>query len=201
MLMHARHPDGATRLRSRHRSGGLVVALIAIVTALVVVYLLMSREEGSGSSAKTGVAEVGTTTASQTTTRDVRDEVVSRLHRIFQVRDQAITSRNASLLNEIYTVDCPCLEGDRRLIENLRRDQLMWRGVSISLDIRGTERLSDRLWTVNAVITTSPFEIVKESGEVVKRIPGGQELSRFALARVDGEEWLLGKASVVEARG
>jgi hypothetical protein len=160
----------------------------------------MSGEESSR--APTTPGEVSATTLPQTTTGDVTDQLVSRLHQILKVRDQAVKSRNASLLNGIYTVDCPCLKGDRQLIGNLRRDGLVWRGVNISLDVQGTERLSDRLWAINAVITTSPFEIVKESGEVVKRIPGGQELSRFALAKIDGEqEWLLGQASVVEARG
>jgi hypothetical protein len=178
----------------------LVVAALALLSILVAVNLLTNGEESSRSSSDAGLGEAGTTTVPETTV-DAHTEVVSRLHQILRIRDQAISARNSALLQEIYTIDCPCLDGDQRLIENLKRDGLIWRGVSVSLEVQGVERVNDRLWTINAVITTSPFEIVKESGKVVRKIPGGRELSSFALARLDNQKkWLLGQASVVEER-
>jgi hypothetical protein len=120
---------------------------------------------------------------------------------ILRVRDRAIQTRNARLLDALYTTDCPCLEGDKELIRKLRQEQLVWRGINVSLDVQKVERVNDQLWTVSALVTTSPFEIVKESGASVRRIPQGQEISRFALARPIGQQdWLLGQASVIEER-
>ena len=105
------------------------------------------------------------------------------------------------LLDGIYTPDCPCLEGDGKLIERLKRERLIWRGVNVALDVQKVERVNDQLWIVSARVTTSPFEIVRESGALVQRVPQGQEVSRFALARPIGQkDWLLGQASVIEER-
>jgi hypothetical protein len=141
------------------------------------------------------------TTTTPRSTIGTREEVVARLHQILQVRDQAIQTRNPLLLDGIYTIDCPCLKGDQQLIRNLRLEQRMWRGVKVSIAVREAERINDRLWTVSAVVTTSSFEITTESGVVLREIPQGRELSRFALARpMNQEEWLLGQASVIQER-
>jgi hypothetical protein len=74
----------------------------------------------------------------------------------------------------------------------------MWRGVEVSITVQKTQRVNDRLWTVNAIVTTSPFEIVTESGVVVRKVPQGQEVSRFALAKpISQDNWSLGHATVV----
>jgi hypothetical protein len=78
----------------------------------------------------------------------------------------------------------------------------VWRGIKVSLRIEKAERVNDRLWVVNAIVVAAPFRIEKESGEIVRIMPQGQESSRFALSRPIGEEeWLLGQASLVEQRG
>lgn len=70
---------------------------------------------------------------------------------------------------------------------------MVWRGIDVSLEVREVERVNDRLWTVAALVKTSSFDIVREWGAIVRRIPGGQEYSRFALAKPTGREnWLLG---------
>ena len=130
-----------------------------------------------------------------------REEVVARLRQILRIRGEAIERRDPPLLESIYTADCPCLEGDADLIRRLRRDRLLWRGVSLSLQVERVDRVSDRLWTVSAVVTARPFRIEKESGEVVRQVSQGRELSRFALTRPAGTvEWLLGQASRIERR-
>jgi hypothetical protein len=64
------------------------------------------------------------------------------------------------------------------------------------------EQINERLWMISALVTTHPFKIERESGEVVRSIPRGKELSRFALAKPVGEaDWLLGQASLIEGRG
>jgi hypothetical protein len=183
---------------SRRRLILLAAATLALGAVFVVVPLFREGTGGGGSPVTTNSGDaVGTTVPS--TTIGARGEVLARLHQIFRVRDRAIQTRNASLLEGIYTVDCPCLKGDAQLIERLKRDNLIWQGIKVSLRVDSAARINDRLWTVTALVTTSPFEIIRESGEVIRRIPRGQELSRFALARPIGEnEWLLGQASVIE---
>jgi hypothetical protein len=130
------------------------------------------------------------------TTVGAREEVVSRLHQIFRIRDRAIQTRDIRELNNIYTIDCPCLKGDRALIDKLKKEGLVWRGIKVSLSIEGVEQVNDRLWIVNALVKTSAFEIRRESGATVQEVPPGEERSRFALARPVGQDaWLLGQAS------
>jgi hypothetical protein len=79
---------------------------------------------------------------------------------------------------------------------------LVWRGVKVSLDIEEIKQVNDRLWTVNAQVTSSSFDIRQESGGLVRRVPSGREQSRFALARPLGEQdWMLGHASVIPESG
>jgi hypothetical protein len=180
------------------------VKLFAAALAILVVvatFLLMRSGDDDTPSAATAPSTPESTTASSATI-DSRKEIVARLQQIFMVRDYAIETRNPGLLESIYTVDCPCRQGDASLIKRLRRERLVWVGIGVTLQVEEVERINDRLWTVNALVIAAPFRIEKESGELVRRVPRGQELSRFALTRPVGEEnWLLGQASVVEGRG
>jgi hypothetical protein len=179
---------------------GLVVA--GLVMAAVFAISQLPQSDVGAVSPSTRPSDREQPSPGPTPTTVARDELEERLHQIFRIRDNAIRTRDADLLEEIYTVDCPCLEGDKKLIAQLRQDQLLWRGIKVSLDVQELERVNDRLWTVSAVVTTSSFEIVKESGASVRTIPQGQELSRFALARPVGQQdWLLGQASVIQGRG
>jgi hypothetical protein len=105
------------------------------------------------------------------------------------------------MLNDIYTVDCPCLKGDRALIQELKKKGLVWRGIKVSLVVEKTEQVNSRLWIINALVKTSGFVIERESGAKVRSVPPGEERSRFALARpLDRDDWLLGQASVIAGR-
>jgi hypothetical protein len=195
----ARQPDAPTRRRYRYVLVGLVVTAVLVVAIFGLIAQPSKSTDGSASADTTLSGRQATTTPKSTI--GTREEVVTRIHQIFRVRDQAIQSRDPRLLNSIYTVDCPCLKGDQELIQNLRKERRIWRGVKISLSVREAEKVSDQLWTVIAVVMTSSFEITTESGVVVRRIPQGQELSRFALARpMNQEDWLLGQASVIQER-
>jgi hypothetical protein len=178
--------------------------VVVVLLVIAIVSLLAQRtrpEEGSGSSATTQVNEPGSTTAPSSTV-GTREEVIARLHQIFRIRDRAIQARNPLPLQDIYTVDCPCLEGDQQLIGRLKEERLRWQGIKVSLDIQDVERVNDRLWIVSALVRTSSFKILRPSGSLVREVPPGQEYSRFALARPIGQEgWMLGQASVIEERG
>jgi hypothetical protein len=189
----------------RRRHSPALLGLVAVVLFVIAIVSLLAQrtrpEAGSGSSATTPVNESGSTAAPSSTV-GTREEVIARLHQIFRIRDQAIQARNPLPLQDIYTVDCPCLEGDKQLIGRLKEERLRWQGIKVSLDIQDAERVNDRLWIVSALVRTSSFKILRPSGAIVREVPPGQEYSRFALARPIGQEgWMLGQASVIEERG
>jgi hypothetical protein len=193
----ARQPDAPTRRRHRYAIVGLLMAAILVLATFALITQLRKSTEGSAAP-NTTLSEPRTTTTAGSTI-GTHEEIVTRIHQIFRVRDQAIRTRNPLLLDSIYTVDCPCLTGDRQLIESLRQEQRLWRGVKVSLVVRKVEKINNRLWTVSAEVTTSSFEITTESGAIVQRLPKGREFSRFALARPMGQkDWLLGQASVIK---
>jgi hypothetical protein len=193
-----RQPNESQRRWYRLLLGGLVGAtLLLLVVVGLTAQLTRSSSKGSPSATTTSAQPQSTTAPSSTV--GTRGDVVERLHEIFRVRDRAIQSRNQELLTGIFTVDCPCLKGDRELIQQLKRDKLIWRGISVSIEVQEVERINSQLWAISGLVTTSPFDIVEESGAIGRRIPKGEELSRFALAKPTGQaDWLLGQASVIE---
>jgi hypothetical protein len=188
------------------RSRNLLAVLVALVlTGLLVlaIFLLVPLAQSTDSGAPTSLGPSGEPSANSapSTTVVARNEVVERLHEIFGIRDVAVRTRNPRLFEDIYTVDCPCLEGDKQLVRRLRREHLVWRDLKVSIAVQEAERVNDRLWILSGTVTTSSFKIVKESGAIVRTLPGGKERSRFALARPQGKkDWLLGRASVVGNR-
>jgi hypothetical protein len=124
------------------------VWVAATTTALVVVVavaaFLITRSDGEAVGSPPSEPSVPQTTGSPTTTTvDTRTEVVARLREILRVRDRALETRNASLLSSIYTVDCPCLQGDRDAIRQLKQSHEVWRGVATSISVRNLERVNE----------------------------------------------------------
>jgi hypothetical protein len=199
-MRRTRQPHGPAQRGSRLVFTGAALAVLALPIIFTVTTRLVGPGESSASTANAVTDDVAQSTVPSTTV-GARDEVVSRLHQIFRIRDRAIQTRDTRELVNIYTIDCPCLKGDRALIEKLKKERLVWHGVKVSLDIENVEQVNDRLWIVNALVKTSAFEIRRESGVRIQGVPPGQERSRFALARPVGQDaWLLGQASVVAER-
>jgi hypothetical protein len=137
-------------------------------------------------------------TVAPTTTVEPRVEVVERLREILRLRDKALTRRDASLLDGIYTVDCNCLENTRRLIRAMREDRVVWRGLSTSLSVQNVEKASDRLWHITGVLTTSMVRIEEESGGLIRVAPAEHDRFRFAVVRPrSSQDWLLGYAAIL----
>jgi hypothetical protein len=199
-MQRARQPQEPTQRGSRLVFAGAVLAVLALLVILTVTTRLIWPSDSSASTANT-LTDDSTQSKAPATTVGARDEIVSRLHQILRIRDRAIQTRDSQILDEIYTIDCPCLRGDRALIERLKKEKLVWHGIEVSLAIEEVEQVNDRLWIVNALVKTSAFEIRRESGATVREVPSGQERSRFALARPEGQNaWLLGQASVLAER-
>jgi hypothetical protein len=200
-MRRAQHIDEPGHRRSRAFLLGTAAAVFLVV--MTVAFVALRTNSGGGDVSSNTTPHAGTEKPSvPSSTIDTANELVARLHEIFRIRDRAIQTRNTRILSEIYTVDCPCLKGDQELIQNLRKERLVWHGVKVSLDIEEIKQVNDRLWTVNAQVTSSSFDIRRESGGLVRRVPSGREQSRFALARPLGEQdWMLGHASVIPESG
>ena len=196
-----KQPQGQAQDRSRLFLTAIGVAALALLIIFTVTTRMIRSSESHTPPASVVTNDPAKPTVPNTTIV-MRDEVVGRLHQIFRIRDRAIQTRDARVLKEIYTVDCPCLKGDQALIKRLKNEKLVWQGVKVSLVIERTEQVNDRLWIVNALVKTSSFEIRRESGATVRGVPSGQEHSRFAVSRPVGQDtWLLGQASVLAERG
>lgn len=195
-MRRARHIDEQAHRRSRVFL--LVTAAAALLVVAAVAFIAQRASSDADASSSTTLQAGPEKSLAPSSTIGTADELVARLHEIFRIRDQAIQTRNARILSDIYTVDCPCLKGDQALIRNLRREELVWRGIKVSLDIEEVKQVNDRLWTVNAQVISNSFDIRRESGGLVRRVPSGREHSRFALSRPVGEQdWMLGHASVI----
>jgi hypothetical protein len=183
---------------SRRAAVAAIAAALLLVVAVVAVFATRGDGDAAGSTAPQP-PPTPTTAAATTTTIDTETEVVGRLREILRVRDRALETRNPNLLTSIYTVDCPCLTGDRDAIRRLRRAREVWRGVSTSIQVQKLERVNANLWIVNAFFVAAPFNVESESGDFIRKNPEERHLSRFALTRLANDgEWLLGHVSLIE---
>lgn len=155
-----------------------------------------SRSEEATSSTPSSSRPAGSASTASTIALVKQAEITSRLRDILKARDRALLARDAQLLSDIYTIDCKCLEDGRALIRQLRKENVVWKGVSTNITIESTEKVNDRLWIVVATVRTPPVRIETEAGRLVRIVPSERNRVRFALAKpTNEEEWLLGHAS------
>jgi hypothetical protein len=175
----------------------IAIAVFSAIVLLVVLLgaVLLSREDGVGGAATTvGQSSDASPTS---TTLEVRAEVIERLKEILQIRDKAFRERDAEILEDVYTLDCPCLEGDRNAINELTTNNYHMVGGATSVRIRKASQVSARLWLVVADFRSRPLRIEAEDNKLIREEAGGSDLFQFALAKPAGSsEWLLGRATV-----
>jgi hypothetical protein len=139
------------------------------------------------------------TIASTTRPPDPEIEVVARLREILDVRERAFRQRDASLFDEVYTSECPCLRAGRDAIAALKKENVRWTNRSISIKIESAKSVNNRLWEVVALFVTDPFRIETEGGVLVRDVPGERLRYRFLLVRSsEADPWKLGSASPLE---
>jgi hypothetical protein len=171
----------------------------ALLVAAVAWFLTTRNDDQPVGSLPPQPSAAATTAAPTTTTIDTKTEVVARLREILQVREEAFASRDASLFDQVYTSDCPCLKAGRDAIAALVKENVVWKGRSISILVQSTQRINDRLWEVVAVFTSKPFRIETEDGALIRTASAERITYRFLLFRPsEGEQWLLGNASVLK---
>jgi hypothetical protein len=183
--------------RARPAALPRLVALALVVTLLLAAVLaavLVNREGDSNVAAP--ILTPSTEASPTTTTADTRTEVVERLRKILRIRDKAFRDRNAGILDEVYTVDCPCLEGDRNAIEELADNNYHIVGGTTSIRVRQVNSVSERLWLVTADFRSAPLRIEAESNKLIREEPGGSDLFQFVLSKPSGShDWLLDQAT------
>jgi hypothetical protein len=193
-------PQSASGKSSRRgRTSAVLVTLIVALSASIGFLVLRTGNDDLfqlPSKQTMGNSAISSTSVS---IPSARLEVTSRLREILQVRDRALLSRKVDLLTGIYTIDCECLEDGRALINQLRKENIVWRGVRTEVAVTSAEEVNDRLWLVVATVETPPVRIETESGRLIRIVPSERNRVRFALAKPKNErDWLLGHASTFE---
>jgi hypothetical protein len=191
MSIHEHDPGSRSSALTR---GFVALILIGVLVAGVAVFGTVKRADPASQESPSASTQprVATTTIGE------KEEVIVRLREILRVRDRAYRDRDAGLLEEVYTTDCPCLRGDRAAIRQLVHDNAVWVGSSTSVRVQKLDKVNDRLWVVVASFVGSPFRIETESGSLIRAVEGKSELFRFALARTTKDELLLGFAAAVD---
>ena len=187
----------------RTQSVGSAGGLVFVLSVFVVLFGLGGAAVQFGFPPTT--AQLQQQTGSETTTRPAGqdgEEILNRLREILKVRDEAYQQRRASLLDSIYTPDCPCRAADTLAIQQLLRDrQLQVGGVTEVVD-PVAQRVSERQWVVTAVLRTSQLQVRSESGQVLRTEPPDANRWRFALVLPPrGHAWLLGGAWLLQEGG
>jgi hypothetical protein len=149
------------------------------------------------SGAAAGVMATRTTTAPTTTIDPAlareRSEVTSRFFKIMDVRERALSKRDPRLLASIYTPDSPQLAKDRDEIETMLSKNELWKGLQLPVQILKATKVSDRHWTVVALLGRSDAKLVLESGALIRQVPGNRQVYWCTLIKDPAKGWLLYK--------
>jgi hypothetical protein len=125
--------------------------------------------------------------------------VIGRLREILRIRDEAFRERNLENLRDVYTTDCPCLEGDRNAIKELIDNNYHMIGGTTSIEVKKASQVNGSLWLVIANFKSAPLRIETEDRRLIREEPRGSDLFQFALSRPSGSsDWLLGRATAYQ---
>ncbi len=174
-----------------------VAALVAILSLVGLLWaaVVFNRDTNARMAAPT-VTQSSAVRSPPTTTQNTREEVIERLREILSIRDRAFRERKTGLLKEIYTVDCPCLEGDKNAIDELVTSNYHMVGGATSIRVHRVSQVNARLWLVIADFQSAPLRIETDDNKLVRQEPRGSDLFQFALSKpASSSEWLLGRAT------
>ena len=176
----------------------LVVAILMALSIGAVLFVTTRGDEPVDASSSSPSRSEGTI-APTTRPHDPEVEIVARLREILDVREQAFRQRDASLFDEVYTSECPCLRAGRDAIAALKKENVRWTNRSISIKVESAKSVNRRLWEVVALFVSDSFRIETENGILVRDVPAERLRYRFLLVRSsDADPWKLGSASPLE---
>ena len=176
----------------------LVVAILIALSIGAVLFVTTRGDESVDASSSSPSRSEGTIPPT-TRPHDPEVEVIARLREILDVREQAFRQRDASLFDEVYTSECPCLRAGRDAIAALKKENVRWTNRSISIKVESAKGVNGRLWEVVALFVSDSFRIETENGILVRDVPAERLRYRFLLVRSsDADPWKLGSASPLE---
>ena len=176
------------------RPAWILVAILVIAGLAFTVFRV--RDDGGPAESSQNEVTDSPSTSHTTANIDERTELVSRLKEILAERRRAYRIRDPKVLASIYTVDCPCLESDTNAIRELINEDYVWVGGETSIQIRRTEQVTARMWTIIAEFSSEPLRIETRSGGLVRKEAEDRSLFQFVLSKPSGSsQWLLGRAS------
>ena len=182
--------------RRRRLLSGASIALVIVGVAL---FFITRGDDLAATSRSVTPAPAMPTASTTTTVPHIKSEIVARLREILQIRERALIERDASLFDDVYTSTCPCLRAGRDAVAALKKENILWRDRSISIEIQSVKSVSSRLWEVVALFISDSFRIETEEGRLVRQAPSERLRYRFLLVRTsESEPWRLGGASSIE---
>jgi hypothetical protein len=183
------------RYRGLVRAGLVGAFLISSLLGVI----LLTRDDNKVGEASSTLSRPSIKALSTSSTLNPRVEVLERLRNILRIRDEAFQDRDAEILRDVYTNDCPCLEGDGNAIQELINNSYHMVGGATSIKLQKASQVNERLWLVIADFRSAPLRIETEDNKLVREEPAGSDLFQFALARPTGSrEWLLGRATAYQ---
>jgi hypothetical protein len=188
------------QVRSARYRGLVGAGLVAVfVAGGLLGAVLLTRDDDNLGVSNSIPSRPSIQAPSTSTTLNSRVEVIERLRNILKIRDEAFRERDAEILDDVYTSDCPCLEGDRNAIRELVNNNYRTVGGATSIQVREASQINKKLWLVIADFRSAPLQIETEDNKLVREEPAGSDLFQFALARPTGSmEWLLGRATAYQ---
>jgi len=176
----------------------LVVAILMALSIGAALFVTTRGDEPVDASSSSPSRSEGTIPPT-TRPHDPEVEVIARLREILDVREQAFRQRDASLFDEVYTNECPCLRAGRDAIAAPKKENVRWTNRSISIKVESAKGVNGRLWEVVALFVSDSFRIETENGILVRDVPAERLRYRFLLVRSsDADPWKLGSASPLE---
>jgi hypothetical protein len=149
------------------------------------------------SGAAAGVMATRTSTPTTTTIDPAfareRSEVTSRFFKIMAVRERALSKRDQDLLTGIYTPDSPQLAKDRDEIKTMLDKNELWKGLQLPVQVLKATQVSERHWTVVALLGRSDARLEFESGALIRDVPGNRQVYWCTLIKDPAKGWLLYK--------
>jgi hypothetical protein len=133
--------------------------------------ILLTRDDNKVGEASSTLSRPSIKALSTSSTLNPRVEVLERLRNILRIRDEAFQDRDAEILRDVYTNDCPCLEGDGNAIQELINNSYHMVGGATSIKLQKASQVNERLWLVIADFRSAPLRIETEDNKLVRGSP------------------------------
>jgi hypothetical protein len=125
-------------------------------------------------------------------TPGARREASVSLAELVELRDAALSRRDAGLLARVYASGCANRRYDQASITQLRNARQRWLGLQSTVRVLQADQTGALQWTLVAAVSRAPARLVTEAGRLVKAAPAQRQVLRFTMLRQpNGQRWVL----------